>query len=99
MAAQDRNEKYQRSGGGDDLVRAEVLASAERPVEAVDLAARLQADERAQKARLTALCEEAMSHYRTRILDTVHPERLPAVNDRASESGRASCRVRVGKYV
>src|SRR3546814_1493787 len=84
MAVRDRVEKYRKCGGGADLIRVEVLVPAERRADIVNHAARLRADERARKARLSALCEAALARYRTRVLDNIDLEKLPDIPDRAA---------------
>ena len=70
-------------------MRVEVLVPADRRDEIVSTAARLRGEHRASKARVDALCAEAMDRYRARILDNVDLDRLEKPAQRASVIARA----------
>lgn len=89
MSVQDRIRKYRREGGAADLVRVEVLVPADARDDVVELAAKLRADYRDRKLRLSALIEEALVKYRSRVLDNADLDRLPDLTQRAEVVGRA----------
>lgn len=90
MSVQDRIRKYRREGGAADLVRVEVLVPAHRREDVIKLASSLRADHRNRKARISDLCEQALSQYRSRVLDNIDVGRLPPdPGKRAAVIGRA----------
>lgn len=89
MSVQDRIRKYRREGGAADLVRVEVLVPARSRENIIKLASRLRADDRDRKAHISDLCEQALSQYRSRVLDNIDLDRLPDPRKRAAVVGRA----------
>ncbi len=83
-----RVEKYRREGGAADLARVEVLVPPAARQQILAAAARLRAEFRGQK-ELRSLYDDALRHYRTRILDDVDLDRLPDLASRAAVVARA----------
>ncbi|WP_338633168.1 hypothetical protein [Afipia carboxidovorans] len=70
------------------MARVEVLVPPSARDEILAVAARLRAEHR-RANELNRLCEQALSSYRTRILDNVDLDRLPSVQAKASVIARA----------
>jgi hypothetical protein len=88
MAARERIERYRREGGAADLTRVEVLVPAAGRDQIVRLAARLREAHRRNR-RIEELCNEALSAYRTRVLDNLDLDRATDDRQRAALIARA----------
>lgn len=77
MSARDRVRRYRENGGASDLVRVEVLIPASSRSAIVSEAARMRAEHRSRKQRLTDLCEKAVDRYAVRVFDNVDLARVP----------------------
>lgn len=89
MATRDRIRRYRHEGGAADLVRVEVLVPSGSREQVVQLASRLRDAHRQRKGRIVQLCAEALSRYRTRVLDGVDLDRLQGEDQKASVIAKA----------
>jgi hypothetical protein len=86
--ARKRVRKYRSEGGAAGLTRVEVLVPPSARDEILALASRLRAEYRGSR-ELRALYDDALKHYRTRILDNVDLDRLSDFRSRAAVVARA----------
>ncbi|WP_430256308.1 hypothetical protein [Neorhizobium sp. DAR64872/K0K18] len=83
MPVRDRIKRYRESGGAAHLVRVEVLVPASQRQDILASAAAMRDAHRDKRGRIQALCDQAVTLYRLRILDNIDLDRLHTLTDRA----------------